>query len=261
MGAQPRRAASPSAGPTTSVVAVNVSAVQFRNRNLPQHVKAALERSGLPPARLELEVTESVLLADGVPTITILRQLRELGVRISVDNFGTGYSALSHLRSFPFDKVKIDKSFVHDLASAEDSRAIVDAVIGLGRSLGMSTTAEGVETDAQLDLVRAKGCTEVQGFLFSPPLPAAAIDRLFSGRPGWRSGPGRSARRPDPGPPPARIAPRHRRSPHQGRRTPRGRGGRKSMAWSITIARIAGSEIRIHLTFLILLAFYAWVGY
>jgi diguanylate cyclase (GGDEF)-like protein len=165
-------------------VAVNVSAVQFRNRNLTQHVKAALEHSGLPPARLELEVTESVLLGEGVPTITILRQLRDLGVRISVDNFGTGYSALSHLRSFPFDKVKIDKSFVHELSSGDDSRAVVEAVIGLSRTLGVSTTAEGVETDAQLDLVRAKGCTEVQGFLFSPPLPADSVDRLFSRRAG-----------------------------------------------------------------------------
>ncbi len=116
-----------------------------------------------------------------MPTIPILRQLRELGVHISIDNFGTGYSALGHLRSFPFDKVKIDKTFVHDLAQAgRSSRPIVDAVVGLGRSLGMSTTAEGVETEDQLHLVRAQGCTEVQGFLFSPPLPAAAVDRLFA---------------------------------------------------------------------------------
>jgi EAL domain-containing protein (putative c-di-GMP-specific phosphodiesterase class I) len=110
----------------------------------------------------------------------VLHQLRKLGVRISMDDFGTGYSSLSHLRSFPFDKIKIDRSFVHDLTSKGDSLALVKAVIGLGRSLGIATTAEGVETEAQLDMVRQQGCSEVQGFLFSPPLPAAAVTRLFA---------------------------------------------------------------------------------
>jgi EAL domain-containing protein (putative c-di-GMP-specific phosphodiesterase class I) len=154
--------------------------VQFRNRNLYQHVKAALAESGLQAERLELEVTESLLLVDNASTLQTLFDLRKLGVRISMDDFGTGYSSLSYLRSFPFDKIKIDRSFVHDMSAKEDSQAIVKAVIGLGRSLGMSTAAEGVETEAQLDLVRRQGCTEVQGFLFSPPLPAAAIDRLFA---------------------------------------------------------------------------------
>ncbi|HVY21426.1 MAG TPA: EAL domain-containing protein [Bauldia sp.] len=161
-------------------VAVNMSTVQFRHPNLFNHIKTALAVSGLRADRLELEVTESLLLADVDTTITTLHQLRALGVRISMDDFGTGYSSLSYLRSFPFDKIKIDQSFVKDLSAKEDSRAIVSAVIGLGRSLGMSTTAEGVETEAQLEVVRGQGCTEVQGFLFSPPLPATAITKLFA---------------------------------------------------------------------------------
>jgi diguanylate cyclase (GGDEF)-like protein len=165
-------------------VAVNLSTVQFRNRNLFDSVKGALESSGLSPARLELEVTESLLLTESDATLRMLHRLRSLGVRISMDDFGTGYSSLSYLRSFPFDKIKIDQSFVKSLAAKEDSRAIVKAVIGLGSSLGMSTTAEGVETESQLDLVRQQGCTEVQGFLFSPPLPASAIDKLFNGKSG-----------------------------------------------------------------------------
>ena len=161
-------------------VAVNLSTAQFRNRGLLNHIKSALETSGLKPRRLELEVTESLLIADGEATLQTLHALRKLGVSISMDDFGTGYSSLSYLRSFPFDKIKIDQSFVKDLSAKEDSRAIVSAVIGLGRSLGMSTTAEGVETEAQLDLVREQGCTEVQGFLFSPPLPGSAISKLFA---------------------------------------------------------------------------------
>jgi diguanylate cyclase (GGDEF)-like protein len=161
-------------------VAVNLSTAQFHNRGLLNHIKSALEISGLKPRRLELEVTESLLLANSEATLQTLHALRKLGVRISMDDFGTGYSSLSYLRSFPFDKIKIDQSFVKDLSAKEDSRAIVSAVIGLGRSLGMSTTAEGVETEAQLDLVRQQGCTEVQGFLFSPPLPGSAISKLFA---------------------------------------------------------------------------------
>jgi diguanylate cyclase (GGDEF)-like protein len=162
-------------------VAVNLSTVQFRHRSLLDQVKSALRTSGVAPRRLELEVTESLLLADSEATLAILHELRGLGVRISMDDFGTGYSSLSYLRSFPFDKIKIDRSFVNDLSAAADSRAIVNAVIGLGHSLGMSTTAEGIETEAQLELVRAQGCTEVQGFLFSPPLPATALDKLLTG--------------------------------------------------------------------------------
>ncbi len=166
--------------PDNITVAVNLSPIQFMNRNLVHHVTQALTESGLPPARLEIEVTESLLLSDSDLTIKILHQIRKLGVRISMDDFGTGYSSLSHLRSFPFDKIKIDRSFVHALSSEGDSLAMVKAVIGLGRSLGMATSAEGVETERQLDMVRRQGCTEAQGFLFSPPLPAAAVSRLFA---------------------------------------------------------------------------------
>ena len=166
--------------PGTVRVAINLSTVQFRNRDLYRQVVSVLELTGLEPKRLELEVTESLLLADTEATLQTLHKLRALGIHISMDDFGTGYSSLSYLRSFPFDKIKIDRSFVKDLSDKDDSRAIVKAVIDLGRSLGMATTAEGVETEAQLDTIRRQGCTEVQGFLFSPPLPSSAIDRLFS---------------------------------------------------------------------------------
>ena len=161
-------------------IAVNVSPVQFIHRNLIRHVKDALRISGLDPGRLDIEVTESALLADNEMTLGMLSELRRLGVRISLDDFGTGYSSLGYLRAFPFDKLKIDRSFVHDLTNGTDSLAIIKAVIALGRSLGISTTAEGVETEEQLDLVRDEGCTEVQGYIFSPPLPASAIAELLS---------------------------------------------------------------------------------
>jgi diguanylate cyclase (GGDEF)-like protein len=166
--------------PDDVTVAVNLSPVQFKNHNLIHHVTKALADSGLSSRRLELEITESLLLSDSDLTIKILHQLRKLGIGISMDDFGTGYSSLSHLRSFPFDKIKIDRSFVHELTSRSDSAAIVKAVIGLGRSLGIATTAEGVETEAQLEMMRQQGCSEVQGFLFSPPLPAMAVSRLLA---------------------------------------------------------------------------------
>jgi len=121
-----------------------------------------------------------VLLQDCAGTLATLHALRNLGVRIAMDDFGTGYSSLSYLRSFPFDKIKIDRSFVHELATHDDSMAIVRAVAGLGRSLGICTTAEGVETDEQLTLLRSEGCTEVQGYLFSAPCPAADVERLLA---------------------------------------------------------------------------------
>jgi diguanylate cyclase (GGDEF)-like protein len=161
-------------------VAVNLSAVQFRSRNLVQAVISALAHSGLSPLRLELEITESVFLAETEANLAILHQLRELGVRISMDDFGTGYSSLSYLRSFPFDKIKIDRSFVKDLADRPDCVAIVRAISGLGRSLKITTTAEGVETVDQLDWLRNEGCDEVQGFLFSAAKPAGEIAALFS---------------------------------------------------------------------------------
>lgn len=151
-------------------VAVNLSPVQFRQRDLVAQVRRALTGAKLDPARLELEITESLLLGDSESTLKALHELRAMGVRICMDDFGTGYSSLSYLRSFPFDKIKIDRSFMRDLASRADSQAIIRAVIGLGQSLGMSTTAEGVETEEQLSLVRAHGVSEVQGYLFSPPV-------------------------------------------------------------------------------------------
>jgi diguanylate cyclase (GGDEF)-like protein/PAS domain S-box-containing protein len=161
-------------------VAVNLSPVQFKNSNLMQSVISALAASGLAPERLELEITESVLLQDSEATLAALHKLRSFGVKISMDDFGTGYSSLSYLRSFPFDKIKIDRSFVHELATRDDSMAIVRAVTGLGKSLGISIVAEGVETNEQLGLLRTEGCTEVQGFLFSRPRPAQDVEAMLS---------------------------------------------------------------------------------
>jgi diguanylate cyclase (GGDEF)-like protein len=161
-------------------IAVNLSPVQFKNLNLVSSVKAALEASGLPAHRLELEITESVLLQNSETTLAVLHELRAFGVRISLDDFGTGYSSLSYLRSFPFDKIKIDRSFVTELATRDDSMAIVRAVTGLGKSLGIVTTAEGVETDEQFDLLRREGCTQAQGYLFSKPRPAAEVEDMLS---------------------------------------------------------------------------------
>ncbi|QOZ78327.1 bifunctional diguanylate cyclase/phosphodiesterase [Bradyrhizobium sp. CCBAU 53351] len=156
-------------------VAVNLSPVQFKNPNLIASVTEALTASGLDARRLELEITESVLLQNSEATLTTLHELRGMGVRISLDDFGTGYSSLSYLRSFPFDKIKIDRSFVSELATREDSMAIIRAVTGLGRSLGIVTTAEGVENDAQLELLRREGCNQAQGYLFSKPRPASDV--------------------------------------------------------------------------------------
>jgi len=153
-------------------ISVNISAVQFRHRNLVQVVMSALAGAGMPPSRLELEITESVLMQESEASVSILHQLRALGVRIAMDDFGTGYSSLSYLRRFPFDKIKIDRSFVRDLTPDSESVAIVRAIVGLGRSLGIATTAEGVETAEQLAIIRSEGCTEMQGYLLSPPRPA-----------------------------------------------------------------------------------------
>jgi diguanylate cyclase (GGDEF)-like protein/PAS domain S-box-containing protein len=165
--------------PAEIKVAVNLSPVQFRSRNLVQVVISALGQSGLSPKRLELEITERLFLAETEANFAILHQLRELGVSFSMDDFGTGYSSLSYLRSFPFDKIKIDRSFVKDLTGRPDCVAIVRAISGLGRSLNITTTAEGVETIDQLDWLRAEGCNEVQGFLFSPAKPASEIEQLL----------------------------------------------------------------------------------
>ena len=155
-------------------VSVNLSPVQFIGEGPVQAVVAALAASGLDPARLELEITERVLLDDTVETMRTMRRLKALGVTLALDDFGTGYSSLSYLRKFPFDRVKIDKSFISDLASTEGA-AIVEAVTGLCETLGMVTTVEGVETEMQMQWLRAGSCTNVQGFLFSRPCPADEV--------------------------------------------------------------------------------------
>ena len=160
-------------------VAVNISAVQFRNAGLMQVIVGALANSGLDPTRLEIEITETVLLENKETTLDVLHQLRALGVRIAMDDFGTGYSSLTYLQCFPFDKIKIDRSFVKDIAENTGSLNIVRAVAALANGMGMTATAEGVETREQLDRITSEGCTEMQGFLFSQPLPAHEIERLF----------------------------------------------------------------------------------
>ncbi len=175
-----RTACAEAAGwPDSIMVTVNVSAVQFKSENLVQTVVSALAASRLPAQRLELEITESVLLRDDETTLLTLHQLKTLGVRIAMDDFGTGYSSLNYLRRFPFDKVKIDRSFIKDIAEEDGSRAIVQAVVGIAKSRNIVTTAEGVETDAQLDLLRLLGCTEMQGYLFSRPKPASEIIKML----------------------------------------------------------------------------------
>jgi diguanylate cyclase (GGDEF)-like protein len=161
-------------------IAVNLSAIQFKSPNLVRAVAHALLTSGLAAERLELEITESVLLQDNATTLATLHKLKELGVGISMDDFGTGYSSLSYLRSFPFDKIKIDQSFIREVSKRDDCMAIVRAVTSLGESLGVTTTAEGVETKDQLERLRAEGCTEVQGYYFSAPRPAEDVPRLLS---------------------------------------------------------------------------------
>jgi diguanylate cyclase (GGDEF)-like protein len=169
--------------PDNMKVAVNLSPVQFRSRNLVQTVIGALAASGVEPCRLELELTEAALLSHNRDNLAVLDQLRKLGVRIVMDDFGTGYSSLNYLRSFPFDKIKIDRSFVSDLSDGNDvSFAIVGAVVALARALNVPTVAEGVETKAQLELIRAAGCTEFQGYLFSPPRPVEEINALLASR-------------------------------------------------------------------------------
>jgi diguanylate cyclase (GGDEF)-like protein/PAS domain S-box-containing protein len=165
--------------PSFVKVAINLSPVQFRARGLTAMVTSALATAGMAPDRLELEVTESALLQDDAATIAILHQLRSLGIRVSMDDFGVGYSSLSYLRKFPFDKIKIDRSFIGTLGESSGSEAIVRTIASLGTNLGMETTAEGIETPEQLELVRKAGCTEAQGFHFSRPCAASEVFRII----------------------------------------------------------------------------------
>jgi diguanylate cyclase (GGDEF)-like protein len=166
--------------PSDVKIAVNLSPNQFKSKTLLLTVVSALAASGLSPRRLELEITESVLLQDSEATLALLLELRRMGVRISMDDFGTGYSSLSYLRKFPFDKIKIDQSFIRDMSDHDDSLAIVRAVVAMGSGLCIGTTAEGVETARQFDQLKLEGCTEVQGYLFSPPRPASEVKKLLA---------------------------------------------------------------------------------
>jgi predicted signal transduction protein with EAL and GGDEF domain len=170
------------AWPDPIKVAVNLSPRQFRSGALLATVKAALEKSGLPACRLELEITEAMLLERTDLVQSTLHALRALGVRISMDDFGTGYSSLSYLRSFPFDKIKIDRSFVQEMATSPDAAAIVRAILTLGASLGIQVTAEGIETAEAAELLIEQGCTEGQGFFFSRPRPRIEADALVGAR-------------------------------------------------------------------------------
>jgi EAL domain-containing protein (putative c-di-GMP-specific phosphodiesterase class I) len=180
-------------------IAVNLSAYQFRSESLPRAVTDALTRANLSPRRLELEITETVLLTDSEANLAVLHRLRNLGVKIALDDFGTGYSSLAYLRKFPFSKIKIDRSFITDVDTNEESRAIVRSVTQLGLALGMVIAAEGVETRQQLDRIRTKSCHEAQGYFFSRPVTPLAvlplISKLDSGSIWWgknRLKPGRS---------------------------------------------------------------------
>ncbi len=168
--------------PSDVRVAVNLSAVQFKLPALSEIVIGALAAAGLAPGRLELEITESVLMQNSAAVSSTLRELHRLGVRFAMDDFGTGYSSLSYLRSFPIDKIKIDRSFVSDLTDAETSGSIVRAVVGIAASLRMTVAAEGVETAEQLAALRAAGCDEIQGYFFSTPVRLPQLRRLFASR-------------------------------------------------------------------------------
>lgn len=160
-------------------VAVNISPIQFRSPNLAAVVLQALARSGIAPNRLELEITESLFIDNVEATLSSLHSLRALGVRVALDDFGTGYSSLSYLRSFPFDKLKIDRSFIVDLLEHKGATAIIRAITTLADALGIETTAEGVEHSEQLDILRAEGCGQIQGYLFSRPIPAHEVEALL----------------------------------------------------------------------------------
>jgi diguanylate cyclase (GGDEF)-like protein len=175
-----RRACLEAAGwPDRLRIAVNLSPVQIQGSNISQTVFSALAASRLDPVLLELEITETALLRDSRNVLDTLHSLKSFGVRISMDDFGTGYSSLSYLRSFPFDKIKIDQSFVRELGSSGGALPIIRAIAGLGRDLGVTTTAEGVESRDQLDILRAEGCTEAQGYLFSAAVPANEVPTLL----------------------------------------------------------------------------------
>jgi diguanylate cyclase (GGDEF)-like protein len=171
--------------PSNLNIAVNLSPVQFSAPNLSEVVRHVLAETGLEPHRLELEITEGVFMANNESTLSTLRQLKQLGARISLDDFGTGYSSLSYLRSFPFDKIKVDRSFVSDLGEGTEHVVIVQAVVSIARALGMTTLAEGIETVGQHEFLAALDCDEGQGYLFSPPVPIEKVPEMIAK---WLSG-------------------------------------------------------------------------
>jgi EAL domain-containing protein (putative c-di-GMP-specific phosphodiesterase class I) len=164
--------------PSRVRLAVNVSPIQLKSPTLALRITGALAASGLSPDRLEIEITEAVLIHDDESALAILHQLRAIGVRIALDDFGTGFSSLSYLKRFPFDKIKIDRSFVSDI-ELDGSAAIVQAVVNIAAARHMTTTAEGVETEQQREILRRLGCTQMQGYLFSAAKPAAEARRLL----------------------------------------------------------------------------------
>jgi diguanylate cyclase (GGDEF)-like protein len=166
--------------PGAQNVSVNVSSIQFKNQNLVATIMSALGESGLDPRRLELEITESVMLDAGETALATLQNLRQIGARVALDDFGIGYSSLGYLRSFPFDRIKIDQSFVRGTPNDATGRAIVRAIASLGHSLGMATVAEGVETEEQMARIVSDGCTDVQGYLISRPMPPGQIGEFLA---------------------------------------------------------------------------------
>ncbi len=164
--------------PKALTIAVNLSPIQFKSKGLVEMVSRILDETGLEPSRLELEVTEGVMISDPAATLEILNDLRRLGIRISLDDFGTGYSSLSYIRKFPFDKVKIDQSFVRDIGKSNDSLAIIRAVAGMCGSMGITSIVEGVETDAQFQVLKGEECDSLQGYLFGRPMPLDEACRL-----------------------------------------------------------------------------------
>jgi EAL domain-containing protein (putative c-di-GMP-specific phosphodiesterase class I) len=162
-------------------IAVNLSPVQFSTPNLFGVIESTLAKTKLAPHRLELEITERIFMEESEKTLTTLHRLKQLGVRIALDDFGTGYSSLSYLRSFPFDKIKVDRTFVSDLAEGTENVVIVQAVVSIARALGMTTTAEGVDTPGQRDFLKALGCDEAQGYLFSAPVALERVPEIIAG--------------------------------------------------------------------------------
>jgi EAL domain-containing protein (putative c-di-GMP-specific phosphodiesterase class I) len=162
-------------GIAVPVVAVNLSAAQFRQEHLVRNVKNLLAETGVPPGRLEIELTESLMMDDPIAAVSVMDELHRAGIQLSIDDFGTGYSSLNHLKRFRIDKLKIDQSFVRDLNRDPEGEAIVRAIVSLAESLRFRTIAEGVETEPQLSFLRTIGCHEVQGYLFAKPMPAADL--------------------------------------------------------------------------------------